>query len=75
VKKLWAILVGLFSLVILLNFGGGFFFEIPDNLPLVGNLDEATAALLLIWAIKQFFGRGDGSPPPSIRKPPEKTVS
>ena len=61
-KKLWPILVGLFSVGILL---------IPDALPLI---DEAGAALLLIWAIKRFFGRADGSPPPSIRKPPEKTV-
>jgi len=62
-RKLWPILVGLFSFGILL---------IPDALPLI---DEAGAVLLLIWAIKQIFGKGGGVPPPSIRKPPEKTVN
>jgi hypothetical protein len=75
-KRVWAILVGLFSLLILFNFGAGVLFEIPDNMPVVGNIDEATAALLLVWAIKQIFGKGgDGTPPPSIKKPPEKTVN
>lgn len=61
-KRLWPILVGIFSVGILL---------IPDMVPVI---DEAGAALLLIWAIKQLFGQGGGSPPP-IRKPPEKTVN
>lgn len=73
-KRVWALLVGLFSLLILLNLGGGVFFEIPDNMPFIGNLDEATAAILLVWAVKQFFGKGGGTPPP-IQKPPEKTVN
>ena len=61
-KKLWAILVGLFSIGILL---------IPDAIPLI---DEAGAALLLIWAIKRIFGRGSDAPS-SVKKPPEKTVN
>jgi hypothetical protein len=60
-KRLWPILVGVFSIGILL---------IPDMLPVI---DEAGAALLLIWAIKQLFG-GGGTPPP-VGKPPEKTVN
>jgi hypothetical protein len=61
-RKIWAILAGLFSVVILL---------IPDMLPVI---DEAGAALVLIWAIKELFGKGGGPPPGSGSKPPEKTV-
>lgn len=61
-RRFWPILVGVFSVGILL---------IPDVLPVI---DEAGAVLLLIWAIKQVLGKGDGSPPPTV-KPPEKTVN
>jgi hypothetical protein len=71
-RKIWALVVGIFAALILLNVGGGFFFEVPDNIPGIGNLDEASAVLLLIWAYKQIFGKGDGPPPG--QKPPEKTV-
>jgi hypothetical protein len=60
-RRIWPILVGLFSVGILL---------IPDALPVI---DEAGAALLLIWAIRQIFGKSGGTPPP-VSKPPEKTV-
>ncbi len=71
-KRFWAFLVGLFSVVYILNPGFGIFELIPDNIPWIGNLDEATAALLLIWAIKRMFGRGAKLP---ADKPPEKTVN
>ena len=73
-KRAWPILVALFCIVYLLNPTLGFFELIPDNIPWIGNLDEATAAILLVWAVKRIFGKGD-EPPPSIRKPPEKTVN
>ena len=37
-----------FSSVWLLNLQMGVFFEIPDNLPIVGNLDEAFFTALLL---------------------------
>jgi len=51
IKKVGAALVGLFSIVYLLNPTAGFLELLPDNLPLVGNLDEGAAGALLIWAI------------------------
>ena len=38
----------------LLNIGAGFIELIPDNIPLVGNLDEAGAAALLIMCLSYF---------------------
>jgi len=46
--------LGLFSVIFLLNPGAGFFFEIPDNIPIIGNLDEAAAAALLISCLAYF---------------------
>jgi hypothetical protein len=41
-------------LVYLINPGMGILELIPDNLPIIGNLDEAGAAVLLIAALKYF---------------------
>ena len=41
-------LTGIISLLYLLNIGAGFIELIPDNIPVIGNLDEAAAAILLI---------------------------
>ncbi|MEQ9824172.1 MAG: hypothetical protein ABQ298_07295 [Puniceicoccaceae bacterium] len=41
------------SILFLLNFTMGVF-EIPDNLPIVGNLDEVAASLLLFQSIRQI---------------------
>jgi hypothetical protein len=49
--KLWAVLGVIASAVFLLNFTMGVF-EIPDNLPIVGNLDEAAAAALLFYSLR-----------------------
>ena len=38
----------------LLNIGAGFIELIPDNIPLVGNLDETGAAALLIMCLSYF---------------------
>jgi uncharacterized membrane protein YkvA (DUF1232 family) len=40
--------LGLLAVLYLLNPGAGIFEIIPDNLPLVGNLDEAAAVALLL---------------------------
>lgn len=51
----WALL-GVFGLIYLLNPGAGILEFIPDNVPLVGNLDEATATYLVLAALKRIFG-------------------
>jgi uncharacterized membrane protein YkvA (DUF1232 family) len=53
-KNIGVALVGLTSLVYLINPGMGVFELIPDNLPFIGNIDEATAAVFLIAALKYF---------------------
>jgi len=71
VKKALLLALALFSVIYLLNPGAGIFELIPDNLPLVGNLDEAAAVALLLACLRglgldltRFFG-----PPGPPRKP------
>ncbi len=44
------------AVIYLLNFTMGIF-EIPDNLPIIGNLDEAAASLLLFQSVRQIRER------------------
>jgi len=53
-KSLAVVLVGLLSTFYLVNPGAGIFELIPDNLPLVGNLDEAGATALLLACLRYF---------------------
>lgn len=46
--------LGVFSAIFLFNPGMGVFLEIPDNFPVIGNLDEAAAAALLISCLAYF---------------------
>jgi len=55
VKKIFAALIGLLAALYLLNPSAGFFEILPDNLPLIGNLDEATATMILL-AVLRYFG-------------------
>jgi len=43
------------GLVYILNPGAGVIEFIPDNLPIVGNLDEGAAFLLIWYALVEFF--------------------
>jgi len=52
-KKITAIVGITISTVYLLNFTLGVW-ELPDNLPIIGNLDEFAAAALLIASLKYF---------------------
>lgn len=59
--------IGAFSALYLFNPTAGFLELIPDNIPIVGNLDEAAAAGLLISCLAYFgvdlgglFGRKEG---------------
>ena len=53
-KKFGIFLLGLCCLIYLLNPGAGIFELIPDNLPLIGNLDEAAAVATLLMCLKYF---------------------
>lgn len=53
-KSLFVLLLGAISALYLLNIGVGVFEFVPDNLPLVGNLDEATATFLLLNCLAYF---------------------
>ncbi|WP_321366543.1 DUF1232 domain-containing protein [uncultured Desulfuromusa sp.] len=53
-KKIGTFLLGLLSFIYLLNPTAGFFELIPDNIPLIGNLDEAAAATLLMMCLRYF---------------------
>lgn len=66
-KKTAIFILGLFSLVYLLNPTAGIFELIPDNFPLIGNLDEAAAATLLLMCLRYF-----GYDLPEIFKPDKK---
>ena len=46
--------LGIISLFYLLNIGAGFIELIPDNIPFVGNLDEAGATALLLMCLRYF---------------------
>jgi uncharacterized membrane protein YkvA (DUF1232 family) len=54
VKKFVIFCVGLLAALYILNPTAGVFEIIPDNLPLVGNLDEAAAVALLLMCLKYF---------------------
>lgn len=53
-KNALVFLTGIIAAVYLLNPGAGIFEVLPDNLPFIGNLDEAAAAGLLIMCLKYF---------------------
>ena len=53
-KSFVVFLLGVFATLYLLNPGAGFFELIPDNIPLVGNLDEAAATALLLACLRYF---------------------
>ena len=47
-------LAGLLAFLYLLNPSLGVFEFIPDNIPLLGNVDEATASMVLLGALRYF---------------------
>ena len=53
-KDLVAGVGGLMGFLYVLNPGAGIFELLPDALPLIGNLDEAGAVLLVIGALRYF---------------------
>ena len=53
-KSFFVGLIGVLSAIYLINPSMGVFELLPDNLPFVGNLDEAAATTLLLSALSYF---------------------
>lgn len=53
-KKVVVFGVAVLAALYILNPTAGVFEVIPDNLPLIGNLDEAAAVALLLMCLKYF---------------------
>lgn len=53
-KSIGIFVIGLLSAIYLLNPSAGIFELIPDVIPLIGNLDEATATGLLLASLRHF---------------------
>ena len=69
-QDLTVIGVAFFAIFYLINPTAGFIELIPDNIPLIGNLDEAGAVFILIAAFKYFRFEM-----PNIFKKEEKSTS
>ena len=53
-KSIVIAIVGIISLVYIINPSAGFIELIPDNFPIIGNLDEAAATVLLLSCLSYF---------------------
>lgn len=53
-KKYLVGAIGILAGLYLLNPGFGIFELIPDNIPFIGNLDEATSAFLVLSTLAYF---------------------
>ena len=53
-KRIVVLCLGVLAFLYILNPTAGLFEIIPDNLPFVGNLDEAAAVALLLMCLKYF---------------------
>ncbi len=57
-----SLILGIVGAIYLLNPSAGVFELIPDNLPIVGNLDEAAATLLVVNAVRYLRRRSQPKP-------------
>ncbi|MBK8341430.1 MAG: DUF1232 domain-containing protein [Flavobacteriales bacterium] len=71
-KRSLIALAGLLAFIYLLNPTLGIFELVPDNIPLIGNVDEVTASTVLLSALRHFgldltnlFRSGPGPASPS----------
>ena len=48
------VIFGIVALIYLLNPTMGLFELIPDNLPIIGNLDEAAATAIVLYSLKYY---------------------
>jgi len=70
-KSFLMFFLGIFSVVYILNPGAGFIDLIPDNIPGIGNLDEAFFVILLLRVLAYFGVDLKLSP---VRKTKEKII-
>ena len=54
VKSLFVFASGVLATLYLLNIGAGVVELIPDNIPIIGNLDEVAATVLLLNCLAYF---------------------
>jgi hypothetical protein len=55
----WVVyLAALIGFIYMLNPTAGFIEVIPDNIPIIGNLDEGVAFLLVWYGLLEFFEGG-----------------
>ncbi len=67
-KKTGAATVTVLSFLYLLNPTFGVFELLPDNIPGIGNLDEGTAGVLLLWGIQTLMQK-------KFKNPDEKSAN
>lgn len=53
-KSFLILLGGIIGLIYLVNPTAGLFELLPDNIPVIGNLDEAAATILFLGALRYF---------------------
>lgn len=53
-KSFLALVTGLFGVFYILNPTAGIFELIPDNIPFIGNMDEAAAVFLIVGCLRYF---------------------
>lgn len=53
-KTIFIVIGGILGVLYLLNPTAGIFEILPDNLPIVGNLDEGAAVVLILAALRVF---------------------
>jgi hypothetical protein len=66
IKGSIVLLLGILSAAYLANIGAGVVEFVPDNIPLLGNIDEAGATLLLLNCLA-YFGINLGRSPTTPR--------
>ena len=59
-RKATVVLLAVFSVVYLINPTAGVFEFLPDNIPLVGNVDEGLAAYVLYSCVEYLRGKPVG---------------
>ena len=60
------------GVIYLLNPGAGVFELIPDNLPIIGNLDEAAAFALILACYRKLKARAEPQPAALPTSPSDK---
>lgn len=53
-KDFGVLFIGIISILYLLNISFGVVEFLPDNLPFIGNIDEALVTTILLWVINYF---------------------